>query len=82
MYTSHVFSWDLCACVQSLTEEQEVTAQLEVLREKVSSLDRMIRGSKPPNMKALEKMSEVKDSFRGVVDGKNTHTHRIMRIFH
>lgn len=43
--------------------------QLEVLREKVSSLDRLIRVSKPPNMKALEKMIEVKGSFRGVVDG-------------
>lgn len=49
-------------------------AELEALREKVLSLERLIDVSKPPNMKALEKMSEVKDSFRGVVDGKSTHT--------
>ncbi|KAG7329576.1 hypothetical protein KOW79_007750 [Hemibagrus wyckioides] len=54
--------------LKSLTEEQEVMTQLEVLREKVSSLERMIHMSKPPNMKALEKMIEVKDTFRGVAD--------------
>ncbi|KAK3564796.1 hypothetical protein QTP86_027827, partial [Hemibagrus guttatus] len=54
--------------LKSLTEEHEVMTQLEVLREKVSSLEKMIHMSKPPNMKALEKMSEVKDTFRGVVD--------------
>lgn len=62
-----------------------MTAQLEVLREKVSSMDRLIHVSKPPNMKALEKMIEVKDSFRGVVDGKQTHTHthwKVVKIFH
>lgn len=70
---------DVCVCVcvntQSLAEEQEVMTQLEVLREKVSSLERMIHMSKPPNMKALEKMIEVKDTFRGVADGINTHRH-------
>ncbi|MCI4380324.1 hypothetical protein PGIGA_G00238670 [Pangasianodon gigas] len=60
--------------LKSLTEEQEVMAQLEVLREKVSSLDRLIHVSKPPNMKALEKMSEVKDSFREVVDAFEAST--------
>ncbi|KAI5105496.1 structural maintenance of chromosomes protein 1B, partial [Silurus meridionalis] len=54
--------------LKRLTEEQDVMAQLEVLREEVSSLEKLINTSKPPNMKALEKMSEVKDSFREVVD--------------
>ncbi|XP_053361921.1 structural maintenance of chromosomes protein 1B [Clarias gariepinus] len=60
--------------LKSLTEEQQVLAQLEVLGEKVSSLEKLISASKPPNMKALEKMSEVKDSFRGVLDAFETST--------
>ncbi|XP_053487390.1 structural maintenance of chromosomes protein 1B [Ictalurus furcatus] len=60
--------------LKSLIGEQQVTAQLEVLREKVSSMDRLIHVSKPPNMKALEKMIEVKDSFRGVVDAFEAST--------
>ncbi|KAF4094287.1 hypothetical protein AMELA_G00011810 [Ameiurus melas] len=58
--------------LKRLIGEQQVTAQLEVLREKVSSMGRLIHVSKPPNMKALEKMIEVKDSFRGVVDAFET----------
>ncbi|TSS60401.1 Structural maintenance of chromosomes protein 1B [Bagarius yarrelli] len=60
--------------LKSLTEEQDVLAQLEVLRETVSSLEKLINMSKPPNMKALEKMSEVKDTFRGVADAFEAST--------
>ncbi|XP_060741245.1 structural maintenance of chromosomes protein 1B [Tachysurus vachellii] len=60
--------------LKSLTEEQEVMSQLEVLTEQVSSLEKLIHMSKPPNMKALEKMSEVKDTFRGVADAFEAST--------
>lgn len=45
-------------------------AELEKLKEGVSSLESMIMMSRAPNLKALEKIREVKDSFREVMDGK------------
>uniref|UniRef100_A0A4W4H756 SMC hinge domain-containing protein n=1 Tax=Electrophorus electricus TaxID=8005 RepID=A0A4W4H756_ELEEL len=57
-----------------LTGEQEVENQLETLKEKVLSLEKLIHASKPPNLKALEKMREVKDSFRGIVDAFEAST--------
>ncbi|XP_076878249.1 structural maintenance of chromosomes protein 1B [Brachyhypopomus gauderio] len=62
--------------LKSLTEEQEVENQVESLKENVLSLEKLIHASKPPNMKALEKMIEVKDSFRGVVDAFEASTSR------
>ncbi|XP_062856849.1 structural maintenance of chromosomes protein 1B [Trichomycterus rosablanca] len=70
-----VFDYELLGDdLKRLTEEQEVESQLEVLKEKVSSLERLIQVSKPPNLKALEKMMEVNDSFRGVVDAFEAST--------
>lgn len=43
---------------------------MEKLKEGVSSLESMIMMSRAPNLKALEKIREVKDSFREVMDGK------------
>ncbi|XP_072519346.1 structural maintenance of chromosomes protein 1B [Salminus brasiliensis] len=60
--------------LMSLTNEDEVEIQLEIMREKVSSLERLIQVSKPPNLKALEKMRVVKDSFRGVMDAFEAST--------
>uniref|UniRef100_A0AAR2IIS8 Structural maintenance of chromosomes protein n=1 Tax=Pygocentrus nattereri TaxID=42514 RepID=A0AAR2IIS8_PYGNA len=40
----------------------------------VSHLEKLIQVSKPPNLKALEKMREVKDSFRGVIDAFEAST--------
>ncbi|XP_026884598.2 structural maintenance of chromosomes protein 1B isoform X3 [Electrophorus electricus] len=60
--------------LKSLTGEQEVENQLETLKEKVLSLEKLIHASKPPNLKALEKMREVKDSFRGIVDAFEAST--------
>ncbi|KAI4881270.1 hypothetical protein NFI96_033789, partial [Prochilodus magdalenae] len=60
--------------LESLTEEDEMEAQLEIMNEKVSHLEKLIQVSKPPNMKALEKMREVKDSFRGVMDAFEAST--------
>lgn len=59
-----------------LTEESEVEAMLEKLKEGVSSLESMIMMSRAPNLKALEKIREVKDSYREVLDGMGQiHTH-------
>lgn len=52
-----------------LTEESEVEAMLEKIKEGVSSLESMIMMSRAPNLKALEKIREVKDSYREVLDG-------------
>uniref|UniRef100_A0A672Q8R3 Structural maintenance of chromosomes protein 1B-like n=1 Tax=Sinocyclocheilus grahami TaxID=75366 RepID=A0A672Q8R3_SINGR len=50
-------------------------AELEKLKEGVSSLESMIMMSRAPNLKALEKIREVKDSFREVMDAFETSTH-------
>lgn len=42
---------------------------MEKLKEDVSSLESMIMMSRAPNLKALEKIREVKDSYREVMDG-------------
>ncbi|XP_051545769.1 structural maintenance of chromosomes protein 1B [Myxocyprinus asiaticus] len=60
--------------LKALTEESEVQAELEKLKEGVSSLECMIMVSRAPNLKALEKMKEVKDSFREVMDAFETST--------
>uniref|UniRef100_A0A672QA00 Structural maintenance of chromosomes protein 1B-like n=1 Tax=Sinocyclocheilus grahami TaxID=75366 RepID=A0A672QA00_SINGR len=55
--------------------KNEVEAELEKLKEGVSSLESMIMMSRAPNLKALEKIREVKDSFREVMDAFETSTH-------
>uniref|UniRef100_A0A3B4DNT4 Structural maintenance of chromosomes protein n=1 Tax=Pygocentrus nattereri TaxID=42514 RepID=A0A3B4DNT4_PYGNA len=60
--------------LKSLTEMDEVESQLEIIQERVSHLEKLIQVSKPPNLKALEKMREVKDSFRGVIDAFEAST--------
>uniref|UniRef100_A0A672Q8R1 Structural maintenance of chromosomes protein 1B-like n=1 Tax=Sinocyclocheilus grahami TaxID=75366 RepID=A0A672Q8R1_SINGR len=61
--------------LKAITEESEVEAELEKLKEGVSSLESMIMMSRAPNLKALEKIREVKDSFREVMDAFETSTH-------
>ncbi|XP_073724742.1 structural maintenance of chromosomes protein 1B isoform X3 [Misgurnus anguillicaudatus] len=65
--------------LKALTEESEVEAELEKLREEVSSLEHKIMVSRAPNLKALEKMREVKDSFYEVMDAFKTSTHNTKR---
>lgn len=60
--------------MQALTDESELEAQLEKLKEGISSLESMIMMSRAPNLKALEKIREVKDSYREVMDGTR-HIH-------
>ncbi|XP_051978683.1 structural maintenance of chromosomes protein 1B-like [Xyrauchen texanus] len=61
--------------LKASTEESEVEVELEKLKEGVSSLECIITVSRAPNLKALEKMREVKDSFREVMDAFETSTH-------
>lgn len=57
-------------------------AELEKLKEGVSSLESMIMMSRAPNLKALEKIREVKDSFREVMDGKGQiYAHFSIRVW-
>lgn len=60
--------------LKMLTEESEVEAMLEKLKEGVSSLESMIMMSRAPNLKALEKIREVKDSYREVLDAFDIST--------
>ncbi|ROL51620.1 Structural maintenance of chromosomes protein 1B [Anabarilius grahami] len=61
--------------LKALTDESELEAQLEKLKEGISSLESMIMMSRAPNLKALEKIREVKDSYREVMDAFETSTH-------
>lgn len=59
----------VCLYVQQDLAGEEVDPQVERLKETVSSLEGVLQRSTAPNLKALEKMREVKDKFQGVVDG-------------
>lgn len=54
--------------------------ELEKLKEEVSSLECLIMASRAPNLKALEKMREVKDSFHEVMDGTERRTHNFISL--
>lgn len=54
---------------QNLQAEQEVEASLENLRESVSSIEAALQRTTAPNLKALNKMREVKDKLQGVKEG-------------
>uniref|UniRef100_A0A669DUT2 Structural maintenance of chromosomes protein n=1 Tax=Oreochromis niloticus TaxID=8128 RepID=A0A669DUT2_ORENI len=55
--------------LKNLQAEQEVEASLENLRESVSSIEAVLQRTTAPNLKALEKMREVKDKLQGVKEG-------------
>ena len=56
-------------CWQNLQNEKEIEAHLEKLKESVSSLEGVLHRTTAPNLKALEKMREVKDKLQGVMEG-------------
>uniref|UniRef100_A0A8B9KSZ5 Structural maintenance of chromosomes protein n=1 Tax=Astyanax mexicanus TaxID=7994 RepID=A0A8B9KSZ5_ASTMX len=60
--------------VTILMEILNVEEQLATMREKVSSLDKLIQVSKTPNLKALEKMREVRESFHEVLSAFESST--------
>lgn len=55
--------------MQNLEATKDVEAYLEKLKESVSSLEVLLHRTTAPNLKALEKMREVKDKLQGVKDG-------------
>ena len=61
--------------MQHVQAEEAVEAQLERLREAGSSVEGVLQRSTAPNLKALEKMREVKDKFQTVVEGTRTESH-------
>lgn len=54
---------------QILKSEQERDAYMEKLKESVSSLEGILRRTTAPNLKALEKLKEVKDKLHGLNEG-------------
>uniref|UniRef100_A0A669EZN1 Structural maintenance of chromosomes protein n=1 Tax=Oreochromis niloticus TaxID=8128 RepID=A0A669EZN1_ORENI len=60
--------------LKNLQAEQEVEASLENLRESVSSIEAVLQRTTAPNLKALEKMREVKDKLQGVKEAFEAST--------
>lgn len=54
---------------QGLLMEEEAEACLHSLREALTSVEDMLFHTTAPNMKALEKIKEVKDKFHDVAKG-------------
>lgn len=54
---------------QGAQTEQEAQAYLHRLRESLSSVEGVLYHTTAPNMKALEKVREVKDKFQDVAEG-------------
>lgn len=54
---------------QSLQVEEEMEAALGKLRESVSNTEGVLHNTTTPNLKALEKMREVKDKWQEVTEG-------------
>uniref|UniRef100_A0A3B4WWT7 Structural maintenance of chromosomes protein n=1 Tax=Seriola lalandi dorsalis TaxID=1841481 RepID=A0A3B4WWT7_SERLL len=60
--------------LESLQGEEEVEAYLEKLKESVSSTEEVLHRTTVPNLKALEKMREVKDKLQGVTEAFDAST--------
>ncbi|XP_071375604.1 structural maintenance of chromosomes protein 1B [Centroberyx affinis] len=60
--------------LRRLQEEEEMEAQLGRLRESVSSTEGVLQHTTAPNLKALEKMREVKNKFQGVMEAFDAST--------
>lgn len=54
---------------QGLQTEEQVEAYLHRLREELASVEALLYHTTAPNMKALEKVREVKDKFQDVAEG-------------
>lgn len=69
----------MCHFLQELEREEEVESELEKLQETLDSLETALQRSGTPDLKALQKMNEVKEMFHGIVEGRlqlplNEHT--------
>nr|XP_046251454.1 structural maintenance of chromosomes protein 1B [Scatophagus argus] len=58
----------------SLQAEEEAVAYLERLKESLSSIEEVLHRTAAPNLKALEKMREVKDKLQGVTEAFDVST--------
>ncbi|XP_036962606.1 structural maintenance of chromosomes protein 1B isoform X2 [Acanthopagrus latus] len=58
----------------SLQAEEEVEAYLEKLKESLSTVEGVLHRTTAPNLKALEKMREVKDKLHGVTQAFDAST--------
>lgn len=56
-------------CWQILAEDEEIDAQMEKLKESVSSAEKVLSCTSASNLKALEKKREVKDKLEAVTEG-------------
>ncbi|KAM4573899.1 structural maintenance of chromosomes protein 1B [Odontesthes bonariensis] len=59
---------------RNLQNEKEIKAHLEKLKESVSSLEGVLHRTTAPNLKAVEKMREVKDKLQGVMEAFDAST--------
>ncbi|KAM9854698.1 structural maintenance of chromosomes protein 1B [Aulostomus maculatus] len=60
--------------LRNVREEEEVDAKLEKLRQSLSSLEGLLHRTSAPNLKALEKMREVKDKLQGLTEAFDAST--------
>ncbi|KAF6721532.1 Structural maintenance of chromosomes protein 1B [Oryzias melastigma] len=65
---------ELQAHLRSLQVEEEMEAALEKLRESVSNTEGVLHNTTTPNLKALEKMREVKDKWQEVTEAFDLST--------
>ncbi|KAM3842538.1 structural maintenance of chromosomes protein 1B-like [Diretmus argenteus] len=73
---------DLGRQLMNLQTEEEVEAQLERMRESVSSIDTVLQRTTAPNLKAMQKMREVKDMYQDVVAGFEASTRAARKCNH
>ncbi|KAK2880477.1 structural maintenance of chromosomes protein 1B [Channa argus] len=59
---------------RSLQTEKEVEAYLDKLKESISSIEGTLHRTTAPNLKALEKMREVKDKLQGLTEAFDAST--------
>ncbi|XP_044213194.1 structural maintenance of chromosomes protein 1B isoform X1 [Thunnus albacares] len=64
----------LKADLRNVQSEQEVEACIERQKESVSSIEGVLHRTTTPNLKALEKMREVKDKLQGVTEAFDAST--------
>uniref|UniRef100_A0A3B3VB07 Structural maintenance of chromosomes protein n=1 Tax=Poecilia latipinna TaxID=48699 RepID=A0A3B3VB07_9TELE len=62
-----------------LRDEEQLEAHMEKLKESVSSLEEVLQRTTPPNLKALEKMRNVKDKLQGVTEAFDASTRAARR---
>ncbi|KAM3610055.1 uncharacterized protein V6R79_024523 [Siganus canaliculatus] len=65
--------------VSSFQAEEEMEAYMERLREALSSVEGVLHRTTTPNLKALEKMREVKDMLQGVTEAFDASTREVRK---